>query len=424
MTEHALYRKVSWRLIPILLLSYVVAYLDRINIGFAKLHMLNDLHFSDTVFGLGAGIFFIGYFLFEVPSNIAMSKVGARVWIARIMISWGIISAAMAFVTTPESFYILRFLLGVAEAGFFPGIILYLTYWYPSKRRGQIYALFMTGVALSGVIGGPLSGWILENFSTSPFFKGWQWLFVIEAIPSVLIGIFLIFYLDNSVSAAKWLTSAEKELLLYNLEQDCAVKTKHFSLSSLFCNGWLWLFSLIYFSFVIGLYGIGFWLPTIINGLGIHDDLQIGLLSAIPYFFSVIGMVIIGKLSDKKNERRWHVAIPSVCTALGFVLSIIFAHDPILSILALTIATVGIMSVIPLFWSIPTTFLGASSAAAGIAMINSIGNLAGFVSPYIIGYLKDVTHSINSGIYFMAFSMLIGGLLTLCVPKSMLKSYK
>lgn len=420
MIEQVLYRKVSWRLIPILLFSYIVAYLDRINIGFAKLYMLNDLHFSDTVFGLGAGIFFIGYFLFEVPSNILMSKVGARVWIARIMISWGIISAAMAFVTTPESFYILRFLLGLAEAGFFPGIILYLTYWYPSKRRGQIYAFFLTGVALSGVIGGPLSGWILQNFSTSLFFKGWQWLFIIEAIPSILIGIFLIFYLDSSISAAKWLTQAEKELLVYNLEQDCSIKTKHFSLSGLFCNRWLWLFSLIYFFLVIGLYGVGFWLPTIIKGLGIHGDLQIGLLSAIPYFFSVIGMVIIGKRSDKRSERRWHVAIPAACATLGFVLSITFAHNPVLSIFALTIATVGIMSAIPLFWSIPTTFLGASSAAAGIAMINSIGNLAGFVGPYIIGYLKDITGSINSGIYFMAFSMLIGGFLTLCVPKSML----
>lgn len=273
--EEATYRKVGWRLIPFLLLCYVVAYLDRVNVGFAKLQMVGDLQFSETVFGLGAGIFFIGYFIFEVPSNVILHRVGARVWIARIMISWGIISGATMFVTTPSMFYVMRFLLGVAEAGFFPGIILYITYWYPASRRGRMTAWFMTAVALSGLIGGPISGWILKDMTGVSGLAGWQWMFLLEAIPSVIIGIVVLFGLDDRIRDAKWLNEAEKSMLERNIASDVLTK-EDLPLAQVFSSPRVWMMSLIYFSFVIGLYGVGFWLPTIVKGTGVTDPLQIG----------------------------------------------------------------------------------------------------------------------------------------------------
>ncbi|WP_301234274.1 MFS transporter [Pandoraea cepalis] len=413
--EAATYRKVGWRLIPFLLLCYVVAYLDRVNVGFAKLQMVGDLQFSETVFGLGAGIFFFGYFLFEVPSNVILHRVGARVWIARIMISWGIISGATMYVTSPQMFYIMRFLLGVAEAGFFPGIILYITYWYPASRRGRMTAWFMTAVALSGLIGGPLSGWILKDMSGVNGLAGWQWMFLIEAIPSVVIGLIVLVVLDDRIRDAKWLNDAEKSMLERNIASDVLSK-EDLPLRRVFSSPRVWMMSLIYFSFVIGLYGVGFWLPTIIKGTGVTDPLQIGLLTAIPYFFSVIAMVVIGRRSDLRGERRWHIAIPAFVGAIGLFLSTTWSHNTQLAMVALTLATMGIMTVLPLFWSLPTAFLGGTAAAAGIAMINSLGNLAGFVGPYLIGFLKDTTHSTNSGMFLLTIFMILGGLLTLAVP--------
>ena len=418
--EESTYRKVMWRLLPFLLLCYVVAYLDRVNVGFAKLQMLTDLNFSETIYGLGAGIFFIGYFIFEVPSNVILHRVGARVWIARIMITWGILSALMMFVTTPTMFYVARFFLGAAEAGFFPGIILYLTYWFPAERRGRVTATFMTAVALSGVIGGPLSGYIMKNMTGMNGWAGWQWMFLLEGIPSVLIGIAVLFYLDDRISHAKWLTDAEKALLQRNIKAEEGAK-KDLPISQTLTSGRVWLMGLIYFSFVMGLYGISFWLPTIIKATGVKDVLDISLLTAIPYGFAVVAMVLVGRSADRHQERRWHVAIPGLLGALGLVLSVMWRGDTVLAMAALTLATMGILCTLPLFWSLPTSFLVGAGAAAGIALINSLGNLAGFASPYMMGWLKDMTKSTDAGMYVLATSLVVGALLTLSVSAKSLK---
>jgi len=414
--EEATYRKVAWRLMPLLLICYVVAYLDRVNVGFAKLQMMEALGFSDVVYGLGAGIFFIGYFLFEVPSNIILHRVGARVWIGRIMITWGLLSAGMMFVTTPTSFYVLRFLLGVAEAGFFPGIILYLTYWYPAQRRGRITAMFMTGIALSGVIGGPLSGAIMKHTDGWHGWSGWQWMFLLEGLPAVLLGVVVIVMLNDRIVDARWLTEEERALLSRNIASEQAQKEEE-SVLSVMGSGRVWLMAAIYFSFVMGLYGVSFWMPTIIKGMGYNDPLDIGLISAIPYGVSVIAMLVVAKSADRSGERRWHVAIPGLLGAVGLALSVVFAHNPALAIAALTLGLAGIMTTLPLFWSLPTSFLAGAGAAAGIALINSLGNLSGFVSPYAIGWLKEATGSTDTGVYLLACAMVVGTLLTLSVPK-------
>ena len=409
------YAKVTWHILPLLFLCYVASYLDRVNVGFAKLQMATDLQLSDTVFGLGAGIFFIGYFIFEVPSNVILHRVGARIWIARIMVTWGIVSGAMVFVNGPIMFYVMRFLLGVAEAGFFPGVVLYLTYWYPANRRGKITALFMTAIALSGVIGGPLSGWVMQSMPGVYGLAGWQWMFVIEAIPSLVLGLATIAYLQDRVHDAKWLTDDEKKLIATQIGAEDKEKGEG-TLSQTFANPRVWLCALIYFTFVMGLYGVGFWLPTIIKATGVKSPLDIGMLTAVPYAFAAVAMVLIGRSADRLRERRWHVAIPGVVGAVGLLLSTLFGDNTWLSMSALTLATVGILTTLPLFWSLPTAFLGGTAAAAGIALINSVGNLAGFVSPFMVGWLKDLTHSTNSGMYMLTASLVLGAVLTLTMP--------
>lgn len=413
--EEVTYRKVAWRLMPLLLICYIVAYLDRVNVGFAKLQMMNALGFSDVVYGLGAGIFFVGYFLFEVPSNVVLHKVGARLWIGRIMITWGILSAAMLFVTNDIAFYVMRFLLGIAEAGFFPGIILYLTYWYPSHRRGRITAIFMTGIALSGVIGGPLSGYIMKMFDGSHGLAGWQWMFLLEGIPAVLLGVIVIIMLDDRIAQAKWLTEEERAMLAKNIAAE--EEEKHdVPILKVLTSARVWLMALIYFSYVMGLYGVSFWLPTIIKGMGIADPLQIGLMSAIPYGVAVVAMLLISKSADRMRERRWHVALPGIFGAIGLLLSVLWADNTVLAMAALTLATAGIITTLPLFWSLPTAFLTGTGAAAGIAMINSIGNLAGFTSPYLVGWLKQLTGSTDAGMYMLAGSLILAAILTISVP--------
>lgn len=416
--EEALYRKVAWRLIPLLLACYVVAYLDRVNVGFAKLQMMDQLGFSDTIYGLGAGMFFIGYFLFEVPSNIILHKMGARVWIGRIMISWGLISAAMMFVTTPTMFYVMRFLLGVAEAGFFPGIILYLTYWYPADRRARITAMFMTGIAIAGVIGGPVSGIIMKYTNGIYGWQGWQWMFLLEGLPSVALGLVVIMMLDDRISEAQWLTEEERALLAHNIAKDEAHKEDE-SFLRIISSGKVWLCAAIYFSYVMGVYGVSFFLPTIIKSMGHTDVVEIGLISSIPYSVSVVVMLLVARSADRTGERRWHVAIPGMLGAVGLALSVILAKDGTLAIAALTLGLSGIMTTLPLFWSLPTAFLAGTGAAAGIALINSLGNLAGFVSPYAVGWLKDATGSTDAGVYLLAAAMVVGVLLTLAVPKQL-----
>ncbi|NRO98767.1 MFS transporter [Paraburkholderia sp. NMBU_R16] len=413
--EEATYRKVSLRILPLLLICYLVAYLDRVNVGFAKLQMATDLHLSDAVYGLGAGIFFLGYFIFEVPSNLILHRVGARVWIARIMITWGLVSALTMFVTTPVMFYVMRFLLGLAEAGFFPGIILYLTYWYPANRRGRMTTWFMTAVALSGVVGGPISGYILKAFHGANGWHGWQWLFLLEGIPSIIAGLVVLAALDDRIVHARWLTDDEKRLLARNIEAEDTGK-EDLKLGAVLTSPRVWLMSFIYFSFVVGLYGVSFWLPTIIKATGVTDAFIIGLLSAIPFAAAVVAMLLVARSADKRRERRWHVALPAIAGAVGLVLSVTWAHQTALAMAALTLATAGIITSLPLFWSLPTAFLAGAGAAAGIAMVNSIGNLAGFLGPYAMGWLKQDTGVNDMGMYLLAAFMVLGALLALSVP--------
>jgi D-galactonate transporter len=409
-------RKETVHLIPFLFLCYFVAYIDRVNVGFAKLQMLADLKFSETVYGFGAGIFFIGYFIFEVPSNILLEKIGPRIWIARIMVTWGVLSSCMMFVNSEVSYYMLRFFIGVAEAGFFPGIILYLTYWYEQERRGRVVALFMTAIAFSGVVGGPLSGWIMEYFSGRHGLNGWQWLFLLEGLPALVLGIAAYFYLDDSVAEAKWLSKEEKAVLQSRLDAETKMKVR-LPLAKLFTDARVWLFSAIYFFMVMGMYGIGFWLPNIIKAAGVNDMFHNGLLSAIPYFVAAIAMVLVGRNSDRTGERHWHLIICSLLGAAGFWLSSAYEHNIHVALLGTTIAASGLLSAISLSWSLPTAYLTGTAAAAGIATINSIGNLSGFVSPLIIGWIKDATGSLMGGLYFLSASLAFSAILVFCSKK-------
>ncbi|WP_342913129.1 MFS transporter [Cupriavidus oxalaticus] len=414
-TESATYAKVMWRLLPFLFLCYMCAYLDRINVGYAKLQMMQDLGLSDAIYGLGAGIFFVGYLLFEVPSNLILLRVGARRWIARIMVTWGLISAAMMFVKSPTSFYIMRFLLGVAEAGFIPAILLYLTYWFPASRRSKVTALFLTGIPMSGVIGGPLSGWIMSAMHNSHGMAGWQWLFLLEGIPTVLVGVMAYFYLDDKVADAKWLSSDQRAMI----EKNLAAESKGHALHSVrdgLTNPRILLLSLIYFFFTMGLYGVSFWLPTIVKASGVSDPLDIGLLSAIPYAAATAAMILVGQSSDARGERRWHLALPGAIGALGLCVSVAYANNTAVAMLALTIGTMGIMTTISQFWTLPPAILGGAAAAAGIALANSVGSISGVISPYLIGWVQTNTGTTGNGVLVLAGSLVIGGLLVFTVP--------
>ena len=414
--EETTYAKVTLRLIPFLFICYVAAYLDRVNVGFAKLQMLSDLKFSETVYGLGAGIFFIGYFLFEVPSNLMLHRFGARKWIARIMISWGVISGSMMFVQSPTSFYILRFFLGVAEAGFFPGIILYLTYWYPAQRRSKVTSLFMTGIPMAGVIGGPLSGWILASFDGTTGMAGWKWLYLIEAVPSILLGLLVLAYLDDKIGDAKWLSADQKRLLERNVEADLGAVESH-SATGAFKNPKVWILCLAYFGLIMGLYGIGFWLPTLIKASGVTSAATIGWLVVIPYGAAVFAMLWTSGSSDRKRERRWHIALPTIAGAFGLIVSTFVPQTTPWAIATLTLATMGILTGLAQFWCLPPAFLGGMAAAAGIALINSVGNLAGFASPFIVGFIKDSTGSTNAGLYVIAASLIVAATIVLGMSK-------
>jgi MFS family permease len=328
------------------------------------------------------------------------------------MITWGLISAAMMFVTTATSFYVLRFLLGVAEAGFFPGIILYLTYWFPAARRARVVALFMTAIALSGVVGGPLSGWIMQTWAGVNGWAGWQWMFLLEGIPSVLVGIWVLFYLDDAIDKAKWLSPDEKALLAENIASDERGRMDH-GAGSAFKHAGVWLMSAIYFCFIMGLYGISFWLPQLIKSAGVSDVLNVGLLTAIPYGLAAVAMVLASRHSDRTGERRYHTALAGFVGAGGLILSGLYGGNVLISMVALSVATMGILSSLPLFWTLPTGVLRGAAAAAGIAIINSIGNLAGFVSPFMVGAVKDATGSTAAGLYVLAFSLAFGGVLLL-----------
>ena len=417
--ESTAYRKVDVRLLPFLFLCYILAYLDRVNVGFAKLQMLKDLSMSDAAFATGAGIFFIGYFFFEVPSNVLLKKFGARMWIARIMISWGVISACMIFVKGEWSFYSMRFLLGLAEAGFFPGVIFYLTLWYPSKLRASRTAWFVAAIAVSGVVGNPISGWIMDKLSGAMNLAGWQWLFLSEGIPSVIVGIWVIFYLDSSIEEAKWLTAEDKALLTNNLIAEDKHKTEH-KLADAFKSGKVWVLCAIYFTLMIGLYGIAFWLPTIVKAFGIKGYFGVGLVTAIPYGVAVIGMILLSMHSDKTGERRLHYVFNVTAGAIGLILSGIFASNPTLAIIFLSIGTLGVIGSMPLFWPLPSAFLAGTAAAAGIGIVNSVGNLGGYFGPNIPIWAKLFSSNRSAALYIIAGILMVGAFLTyFFVPKNL-----
>jgi MFS family permease len=405
------YGKVDLRVIPFMFLCYILAYLDRVNVGFAKLQMMKDLSLSDAVYAAGAGIFFIGYFFFEVPSNLLLKKFGARMWIARIMVSWGIISACMMFVNDEWSFYILRFILGIAEAGFFPGVIFYLTLWYPSSLRSTRTAWFVAAIPVAGVIGNPISGWIMDMFTGSMGLAGWQWLFLVEGIPSIIVGFWVIYYLDSSIRDAKWLSNEEKDLLEKNLVAEDRDKTEH-KLSDAFKSGKVYALSFIYFTLMIGLYGIAFWLPTIVKAFGIQGYLGVGIVTAIPYTVCVLGMLVLSKHSDKTGERRLHYIFNVLMGAAGLVLSGVFAANPYIAIIFLSIATLGVIGSMPLFWPLPSAFLAGTAAAAGIGIVNSIGNLGGYVGPNIAIWAKAISTDPSAALYIIAGILCMGAAVT------------
>ena len=360
-------------------------------------------------------IFFIGYFLFEVPSNILLHKLGARNWLARIMLTWAVISACFVFVKSPTTFYLLRFLLGVAEAGFAPGVILYLTYWFPAARRAKALSLFFMAIPLAGIVGGPLSGWIMHAFNGVHGLAGWKWLFMLEALPSLFLGVAILFYLDNGIASAKWLTDAEKALLSRNVADDNAHKVAHVSIRSFIGDGRLWLMASIYFCVVLGQYGLTFWLPTIIRKSGVADPLWVGIFTAIPYLCAIIALPLVGASADRHRERRLHLAIPMLVAAAGFA-TLPMLGGVAASLVCVSVAAAGILASSSQFWSLPTALLGGMSAAAGIAAVNCFANLAGFFSPAIVGWLNDLTGKSTAGLIFISVVIVIGAGLVFLVP--------
>ncbi|MDR3100966.1 MAG: MFS transporter [Paraburkholderia sp.] len=416
--EDAVYRKVSWRLLPFLCILWVLAWLDRVNIGFAKLQMLDTLKFSEAIYGLGAGIFFLGYFFFEVPSNALLQKIGAKKTIMRITIGWGIICILQSFVRTPMQFYILRFLLGAFEAGFYPGIILYLTYWYPSGRRAKAFGTFMSASAIAGVLGGPLAGTIMTSMDGVSGHHGWQWLFVIEGIPSILAGIVAFFYMTDRPEQAKWLSVSEKQVLQNILEQDKrGLGERGHDWRKLFSNSKVWLLIAIFFCLLCANSALTFWIPTIIRDSGFGSTFVIGWLAAFAYVFGAAGMILNGARSDRNKEVRWHFAIPAGCGALAMAAMAAMLGlpgvTPAFTLAAMVIALAGTMSAIPVFWQLPNLYLTGSAAAIGVALINSVSNLAGFGAPYVLGLVKSATGSLAPGLYLVAAIELVSAALVI-----------
>lgn len=408
-----MYRKISWRLLPFLLLCYVLAYLDRVNISYAKIAMQQEFGLTDAAYGLAAGIFFIGYVMFEVPSNLCLARVGIRKTLSRIMLLWGVASTSMLFVHDSTTFYVLRFFLGVFEAGFAPGMILYLTFWFSGKRRAQVMACVLLAGPVSNVIGGPLSTWIMGTFADIHGLAGWQWMFILEGAPCILLGIAAFFFLSDSPEQAKWLSKEEKRLLANDLEQVQASKQHTFAAA---LKDWrIYLMALIYFCLICGLYTVSFWLPSILRDAGVKNIFEIGLYSMIPYSAAIFAMLINARSSDRLGERRWHGAVPAFLGAIGLVLTGFSSGNLTLALCSITLATLSTYSAYAVFWAVPSSYLKGTAAAGGIALINSIGAFGGFVSPSIIGALKTFTGSFAAGMAVMAVLLVIGGLCTLAL---------
>lgn len=416
--EEQLMSKIRWKLVPYVMLLYVVAMLDRVNIGFAALQMNKDLGISASAFGLLAGIFFIAYFFFEVPSNVIMHKVGARKWIARILVSWGFVVVLMGYAQNVTHIGILRALLGVAEAGFYPCIILYFTFWFPTRHFAKPVSMLMVGMALANIICGPISAWIMENIAWAGM-AGWRWMFIIEGIPAIILGAVTLFVMVDRPADAKFLTAEEKEWLLAELERERLAKQAKVQIANkwhVFKNARVWHLSFCYLCYVVALYGLGMWMPQILKGLAQAMSLtNIGLLSTIPYFCGVAGMVYVARRSDKMRERRYHTALPIGFAFFGLI-ALTLTTNLTVSLILLCVCQAAIYSFVGTFWSLPNMYLSEATAAVGIAIINSTANLGGFLGPFVVGFLKDATGSTTFGMYFLAAFAILGTISVLAIP--------
>lgn len=415
--EDALYRKVNWRIVPLFIMCFLFAYLDRVNISFAKLEMQNDLGFSDTIYGLGASLFFVGYFLFEVPSNVLLHKIGARLWIARIMVTWGITSACMMFVQSEFWFYTLRFLIGVMEAGFVPGVLYYFTQWYPSNRRAQVNSYFKSSICLCGIVGGPLAGLILGQLDGALGLAGWKWLFLLEALPSIVLGGVVFWLVSDRIEDTPWLSDDEKRLMTRRMAEDFKPTGKS-SLAGLWRQPATYVMSAIYLCLVMALTGLLFWMPQLIRNAGVSDTLHIGWLTMVPYLVAVVFNLTIGRSSDRRGERRWHMAGCALLTSAGYLVCAMTAGQLLPLMIGMSMIMAGIIAWMPIFWTIPPRFLAGVAAAAGIALINSLGQLGGVIAPFMIGRIRDLTGATTSALYMLSLvSLLAVALILWGVPK-------
>lgn len=413
----AVIRKAAWRLIPILFLAYLINFIDRVNISFAKLQMSHALGLDEVAFGVGAGMFFIGYFCFEVPSNIILERIGARRWVPIIMLAWGLATVAVAFITTPLEFYIVRFFIGFAEAGFFPGVVLFLTYWFPPSHRGRIMAVFMTGLAISGVIGGPLCGAIMEFLNGYAGLAGWQWLMIATGLPCLVVGVGIYLLLTDHPDQARWLSTRERQVLKASLGNQERPKA---SIKAGLLNFWSWNSAWIYFLLVCGGYGVSFWMPTLFSQAGVESKSQIGWLVAVPNLIGAIAMLLISRHSDRSLERRWHLAACFAVGAVGFAVTASQLGSVVGLLIGLSITCIGIFAGVPLSWTIPTRMLTPSAAAVGIAVIASVGNLGGFAAPVLIGKLSNTSGGLAGGFLVIGALLLLGALwtaVTVRIPK-------
>jgi len=413
--QDRIYAKVTLRLISFLFIGYVFAFIDRTNVGFAKLGMQADLGFSEAVFGLGAGIFFVSYFLLEVPSNIMLGRFGARRWIARILITWGLLSMATLLVKTPMQFYAVRFLLGGAEAGFFPGVMLYLTQWYPAERRSRVITLFMAAIPVGSLLGGVVSGWILQHFASNSLMAAWQWLFLLEGAPAVLVGVIALWYLDDGIDQARWLSPAEKQMLKAHVASDGKQAMTH-SVAQAMRSPLVWLLAFINFAYLAGV-TLMFWMPSMLRDAGVKSTVTIGWMVAAPFALAVVGMLALGRTSDRLRERRWHTAIPGLASALGVALMPFAAGDANLLLMASLLAVTGNVVANALYWNLPTALLSGSAALVGIAFINAFGQMAGFLGPTVFGKLFTATGSAATGLYLLAAMLALGSLAVLVIPR-------
>jgi len=411
------FARAAWRLIPFMALLYIVSFLDRVNVGFAALTMNRDLGFSPEVYGFGAGIFFFGYFLFEVPSNIILEKVGARLWICRIMVTWGLVSMATAFVHGALNFYVLRFVLGLAEAGFFPGMVLYLTYWFPSATRARFISMFLAAVPLASVVGAPVSGFIL-GVEGRLGLHGWQWLFLLEGLPSVLLGLAVLVWMPDRPSAAAWLNDGEKRAVAAALAGEAP--GTHTDLLPMLRDPRVWLLTVPDFGIVLGLYGLNLWLPQMVKEMG-FSNLETGFVVAAPYLVSSVVMVLWGQSSDARNERIWHTAAAALVGAAGLAGAALL-HAPLAVLVALTVAACGIYAALSVFWTLPTSYLGGTAAAGGIALINSISNTGGFFGPYLMGWLKGHTGGYSAGLGVLAGAQVIAAVLVVALGRALARA--